>query len=58
MYLLTSSFRCVLQSKLGNPCDKFSAFCSLAKADITENIEVPDFGNLEEIESGLSIKIN
>jgi hypothetical protein len=30
----------------------------LAKADITENIEVPDFGNLEEIERGLSIKIN
>jgi len=37
------------ESKSGNPCDKFIALHSPAKADITVNIVVPTLGSLDFI---------
>ena len=39
-------------SKFGNPCERFIALCSLAKALITVKIVVPTFGSFDETELG------
>ena len=58
MYLLTPSINLGEQAKSGKPCDKFMAPFSFAKPDITEKIDVPELGSLDDIADGNFKKLN
>jgi hypothetical protein len=57
MASVTNAVSSALIGKSGNPCPRFTALCSVARALITVKMVVPTSGNLDWICIGVKVKV-